>query len=97
VISEPDAAELASPGPRADHDAGWRRAFIAEVCELANSRLVVLALRADFYGHAVRYPGLARARQFRQVVQGPMTAALGALASECGGMRRRGQPFTPGE
>jgi hypothetical protein len=55
-------------------DEAERRAFIAEACELANSRLVVLALRADFYGHAVRYPGLARALQFRQVVLGPMTA-----------------------
>ncbi|HEY1616600.1 MAG TPA: helix-turn-helix domain-containing protein [Streptosporangiaceae bacterium] len=55
-------------------DEAERRAFIGELCELAGSRLVVLALRADFYGHAVRYPGLARALQFRQVVLGPMTA-----------------------
>ena len=37
-------------------------------------RLVVLALRADFYDHALRYPGLAASLQDRQVVLGPMTA-----------------------
>jgi WD40 repeat protein/transcriptional regulator with XRE-family HTH domain len=55
-------------------DGAEQRAFIAELCEFARSRLVVLALRADFYEHALRYPGLARALQARQVVLGSMTA-----------------------
>jgi WD40 repeat protein/transcriptional regulator with XRE-family HTH domain len=55
-------------------DEADQRAFIAELCESARSGLVVLALRADFYEHALRYPGLARALQARQVVLGSMTA-----------------------
>jgi len=51
-----------------------RRDFITELCELAGTALVILALRADFYDHAIRYPGLASALQSRQVVLGPMTA-----------------------
>src|SRR5262249_39263545 len=37
--------------------------------------IVVLALRADFYDRALRYPELARALQERQIVLGPMSAA----------------------
>jgi WD40 repeat protein/transcriptional regulator with XRE-family HTH domain len=55
-------------------DEAQRRDFITELCELAESALVILALRADFYDHAIRYPGLASALQSRQVVLGPMTA-----------------------
>ena len=55
-------------------DEAQRRDFITELCELAGTALVVLALRADFYDHAIRYPGLASALQSRQVVLGPMTA-----------------------
>jgi len=55
-------------------DEAQRRDFVAELCELARSTLVILALRADFYDHAIRYPGLAAAMQSRQVVLGPMTA-----------------------
>jgi WD40 repeat protein len=53
-----------------------RREFIAELCDLAASRSahVVIALRADFYDHAIRYPELAPSLQHRQVVLGPMTA-----------------------
>ena len=54
-------------------DDAERREFVAELCELAKTSLVVLALRADFYEHALRYPGLAAALQTRQVVLGPMT------------------------
>ena len=54
-------------------DEAERREFVTEICELATSGLVVLALRADFYGHALRYPALAAALQARQVVLGPMT------------------------
>ena len=43
--------------------------------------LVVLALRADFYDQAIRYPGLARALESRQVVLGPMTATRCAAPS----------------
>jgi WD40 repeat protein/transcriptional regulator with XRE-family HTH domain len=55
-------------------DEAERREFVAEVCELAKTALVIVALRADFYSHALRYPGLAAALQARQVVLGPMTA-----------------------
>ena len=55
-------------------DEGERREFVTEVCELAKAALVILALRADFYQHALRYPGLAAALQSRHVVLGPMTA-----------------------
>jgi transcriptional regulator with XRE-family HTH domain len=49
------------------------RTFISAVCGLGGPAVVVLALRADFYAHALRYPELARALQERQVVVGPMT------------------------
>jgi WD40 repeat protein len=51
-----------------------RGRLIGALCELSRSALVVLALRADFYGLAIRYPGLRRALQDRQVLLGPMTA-----------------------
>jgi len=54
-------------------DEAERREFVTEVCELAKAALVVVALRADFYEHALRYSGLAAALQARQVVLGPMT------------------------
>ena len=50
-----------------------RRAFIDALCALAGRTLVVLGLRADCYGQALRYPELAAALQGRQVVVGPMT------------------------
>ena len=55
-------------------DEQQRRAFVRTIAELATGTLVVLALRADFYEPALRYPELARALQGRQVVLGPMTA-----------------------
>ena len=54
-------------------DEAAQRTFISAVCALAGPAVVVLALRADFYAHALRYPELARALQERQVVVGPMT------------------------
>ena len=55
-------------------DEAQRRDFITGLCDLAGTALVILALRADFYDHAIRYPGLASALQSRQVLLGPMTA-----------------------
>ena len=55
-------------------DESERAEFVAEDAELANAALVILALRADFYQHALRYPGLAAALQSRHVALGPMTA-----------------------
>ena len=55
-------------------DEAQRREFITELCELAGTALVILALRADFYDQAIRYPGLASALESRQVVLSPMTA-----------------------
>jgi len=54
-------------------DEGERREFISEICELAKSTLVIVAMRADFYGNALRYPGLAAALQARQIVLGAMS------------------------
>jgi WD40 repeat protein len=55
-------------------DEEMRNALIGALCELARSALVVLALRADFYGQAIGYPGVRQALQERHVVLGPMTA-----------------------
>jgi WD40 repeat protein/transcriptional regulator with XRE-family HTH domain len=55
-------------------DEEQREAFISAVGELAETATVILALRADFYDQALRYPVLAAALQARQVVLGPMTA-----------------------
>ena len=55
-------------------DEDQRREFITAVCDLARTGTVILALRADFYDQALRYPGLADALQSRQVVLGPMSA-----------------------
>jgi hypothetical protein len=52
-----------------------RREFVAALSALSEHTLVVLGLRADFYGHALGYPGLARALQERQIVVGPMSPA----------------------
>ena len=54
-------------------DEAERREFVTRLGELAKTGLVVLALRADFYEHALRHPELAAALQDRQVVLGPMT------------------------
>ena len=50
-----------------------RHRFITAICALAGPAVVVLALRADFYDRALRYPELAAALQERQVVVVPMT------------------------
>jgi WD40 repeat protein/transcriptional regulator with XRE-family HTH domain len=55
-------------------DEAERRVLIAALCGLARTRLVVLALRADYYSQAILHPGLLRALQERHVVLGPMTA-----------------------
>ena len=54
-------------------DEAEQQRFITAVCALAGPAVVVAALRADFYDHALRYPELARALQEHQVVVGPMT------------------------
>jgi transcriptional regulator with XRE-family HTH domain len=54
-------------------DEAEQHRFITAICALAGPAVVVLALRADFYDRALRYPELARALQERQVVVVPMT------------------------
>jgi WD40 repeat protein len=49
------------------------RSFVRALSALASGTIVVLGLRADFYGQALRYPELAAALQYRQVVVRPMT------------------------
>jgi transcriptional regulator with XRE-family HTH domain len=51
-----------------------RRCYLGALQALSEVTLVVFGLRADFYGHALRYPELARSLQDRQIVVGPMTA-----------------------
>jgi len=55
-------------------DETGRREFVTALAALSEHTLVVLGLRADFYGHALGYPGLARSLQERQIVVGPMSA-----------------------
>jgi WD40 repeat protein/transcriptional regulator with XRE-family HTH domain len=55
-------------------DEDERRDFVAALSALSEHTLVVLGLRADFYAHALGYPGLARSLQERQIVVGPMSA-----------------------
>jgi WD40 repeat protein/transcriptional regulator with XRE-family HTH domain len=55
-------------------DEDERSGLVGALRELARTALVVLALRADFYGQAIRYPWLRQALQDRHVVLGPMTA-----------------------
>ena len=55
-------------------DEDERNGLVSTLCELARTALVVLALRADFYGQAIGYPLLRQALQARNVVLGPMTA-----------------------
>ena len=55
-----------------------RQRFIAALCVAAASpsgALVVLGLRADFYGQALRYPQLVAAVQAGQLAVGPMNKA----------------------
>jgi WD40 repeat protein len=59
--------------PLADEDE--RNALLSALCELARGTLVVLALRADYYGRAIGHSRLLRALQERQVVLGPMSTA----------------------
>jgi WD40 repeat protein/transcriptional regulator with XRE-family HTH domain len=63
-------------------DESERVAFIRELRAAADrdggrepAALVVIGFRADFYPHALRYPGLVSALQERQVLVGPMTEA----------------------
>jgi transcriptional regulator with XRE-family HTH domain/ABC-type dipeptide/oligopeptide/nickel transport system ATPase component len=56
-------------------DEEQRQAFIGALCALSGRVVVVLALRADFYDRALRYPELAATLQERQVVLGPMSQA----------------------
>lgn len=56
-------------------DEAEQRAFISEIGHLAARCLVVLALRADFYSQALRYPLLASALEARQILLRPMTPA----------------------
>ncbi|MBN6041202.1 hypothetical protein [Amycolatopsis sp. 195334CR] len=50
-----------------------RHAFLAAVSAVAREAPVVLGLRADFYGPALRCPELAAASQDAQIVVGPLT------------------------
>ena len=51
-----------------------RRAFVEALLEAAAQRTrVVIALRADFYGHCATYPGLVSALEEQQALVGPMS------------------------
>ncbi|WP_461122830.1 nSTAND1 domain-containing NTPase [Saccharothrix stipae] len=72
----------------ADH--GERAAFVADLCARADAgAVVVLGLRADFYGHCAGYPELVRSVRGGQVLLGAMTAdelrdAIGRPADAAG-------------
>uniref|UniRef100_UPI003564DB28 helix-turn-helix domain-containing protein n=1 Tax=Actinotalea sp. TaxID=1872145 RepID=UPI003564DB28 len=54
--------------------AAERTSFVEEVTALVTGGMrVVLGLRADFYGEALRFPALAAALADHQVIVGPMT------------------------
>jgi class 3 adenylate cyclase/energy-coupling factor transporter ATP-binding protein EcfA2 len=56
------------------NDEDERRAFIDALLDIAARRTrVVVALRADFYGHCATYPRLASALEERQALVGPMS------------------------
>lgn len=61
-----------------DAQAGERNAFLAAVA--ARPDPVVLALRSDFYDHALRHPYLAEALEHRQLIVGPMSESELRLA-----------------
>ena len=50
-----------------------RRAFIDALLDAADKARVIVALRADFYGHCTAYPRLTSALEERQALVGPMT------------------------
>jgi WD40 repeat protein len=56
-------------------DEGQRRAFIEALSAACatSAGLVVIALRADFYGRCLAYPALMASLRDRQVLAGPMT------------------------
>ncbi|MFI6323093.1 hypothetical protein ACIBG8_36575 [Nonomuraea sp. NPDC050556] len=54
-------------------DEGTRAEFVARLNALSASALVVLCVRADFYGRCAAYPQLAVAMGDGQVVVGPMS------------------------
>ncbi len=61
-------------------DEAERQEFIGTLADLAGQMLIVIGLRADFYGQALRYQELASSLQHRQVVVGPMTQSQLRLA-----------------
>ncbi|HEY1642418.1 MAG TPA: helix-turn-helix domain-containing protein [Streptosporangiaceae bacterium] len=76
-------------------DEAERQAFITAAGALASRVLVVIGLRADCYGRALRYAGLAAALQERQLAVGPMPAdQLRRVISEPA--RRAGVSVTEG-
>jgi WD40 repeat protein/transcriptional regulator with XRE-family HTH domain len=76
-------------------DEAERQAFITAAGALASRVLVVVGLRADCYGRALRYAGLAAALQERQLAVGPMSAdQLRRVISEPA--RRAGVSVTEG-
>lgn len=55
-------------------DAGRQRAFIERVCELAEVRMVILTMRADFWGECAPYHELRNLMQRHQELIAPMDA-----------------------
>ena len=58
-----------------DVDEPVRAAFVATLLAAGENARVLLGVRADFYGHCVAVPGLARPLAAGQVLLGPMSAA----------------------
>ncbi|MGV9311810.1 nSTAND1 domain-containing NTPase [Streptomyces sp. NPDC003691] len=56
-------------------DPAERRGFITALCALSRPALVVLGVRADFYGRCLEHPELVTALRRSQLPLGPMTPA----------------------
>ncbi|MFG2004394.1 hypothetical protein ACGFNU_35105 [Spirillospora sp. NPDC048911] len=73
-----------------------RRTFVAGLHAAARTaQAVVLGVRADFYGHCLRYPELAAAMRDRQLALEPMTAA-GLREAICAPAKAVGLRVEPG-
>jgi WD40 repeat protein/serine/threonine protein kinase len=81
------------------HDEQQRRAFIGNLLHAANMpggrTLVLITMRADFYGNCAAYPDLARILSNHQALVGPMTTEELRQAIEQPA-RRAGCQFEPG-
>ncbi|GAA4005184.1 WD40 repeat domain-containing protein [Allokutzneria multivorans] len=56
------------------NDSRAQQAFISRLHAISSTAVVVIGVRADFYGQCLEHPELAEASQHRQLALGPMAA-----------------------